>query len=244
MMEEYSAETYGERIAAIYDELYTSYDPAAIHFLAQLAKTGPALELGIGTGRFALPLQAMGVEVIGIDASPAMVERLHGKPGGERIPVTLGDFTMVELPGKFPLIYLVFNTIFGLLTQEAQIRCFENVARHLEPEGVFVVEAFVPDLKRYVDGQSLRVTSMDNDILRLDAATVDIPNQLITAQHMHVSIRGVQLFPVRLRYIWPAEMDLMARMAGMQLRQRWSSWDQAAYTSTSMRHISLYELAA
>jgi len=243
MMEEYSAETYGERIAAIYDELYTSYDPAAIHFLAQLAKTGPALELGIGTGRFALPLQAMGVEVIGIDASPAMVERLHAKPGGDRIPVTLGDFTLVELPAKYPLVYLVFNTIFGLLTQAAQIRCFENVARHLEPGGVFVVEAFVPDLKRYVDGQSLRVTGMDNDSLRLDAATVDFANQLIIAQHIHVSGHGVQLFPVRLRYIWPSEMDLMARLAGLQLRQRWSSWDQAAFTSNSLRHISLYELA-
>jgi len=242
-MVEYSAETYGERIAAIYDELYASYDPAAIHFLAQLAKTGPALELGIGTGRFALPLQAMGIEVHGIDASPAMVERLHAKPGGERIMVTIGDFTTVEIEKKFPLIYVVFNTIFGLLTQENQIRCFENVARHLESDGVFVIEAFVPDLKRFVDSQSLRVVNINNDSVQLDASKVDIPNQTITANHLHLSGQGVQVFPVRLRYIWPAEMDLMARLAGMRLRQRWSSWDQAAFTSNSQRHISLYELA-
>lgn len=242
-MESYSADTYGDRIAAVYDDLYPGYDENAIHTLAQLAERGRALEFGIGTGRIALPLQAMGVEVHGIDASSAMVARLKTKPGGERISVTAGDFTSVDLREKFSLVYVVFNTIFSPPTQEDQIRCFENAARHLAPGGVFVVEAFVPDLKRFTDGQSLRVIEMDNNLLQIDASQVDIPRQMITAQHVHLSQKGIQIFPVQLRYIWPAEMDLMARLAGLRLRSRWGGWEQSAFTAASQRHISLYELA-
>src|SRR3989337_2106533 len=173
-MDTYTPDTYGEKIAAVYDDLYPGYDEAAIHRLAELARDGSALELGIGTGRFALPLQGMGVEVNGIHASPAMVARLKAKPGGERIPVTIGDFSQVGVEGEFSLIYVVFNTLFGLLTQDAQIHCFENVARHLTPEGVFVVEAFVPDLKRFDNGQSLKVISLDEGALRLDASRIDV----------------------------------------------------------------------
>lgn len=241
-MESYSAETYGERIAAVYDDLYSGYEEIAIHRLAQMAQGGRALEFGIGTGRIALPLQAMGVEVHGIDASPAMIEKLKAKSGGDRIQVLEGDFTTVEAQGKFSLVYIVFNTIFAPLTQEQQLHCFENAARHLTPEGVFVVEAFVPDLKRFSAGQVLRVNSMDNDNLFLDASQVDIPRQLITAQHVHLSAQGVEIFPVRLRYIWPAEMDLMARLAGLRLRHRWGGWEQSAFGAASQRHISLYEL--
>lgn len=242
-METYSSETYGEKIAAVYDDLYSGYDENAIHTLSLLAQSGRALEFGIGTGRIALPLQSMGVEVHGIDASPAMIARLRSKPGGERIHVVLGDFTDVDMQEKYALVYVMFNTIFAPLTQEDQIRCFENAARHLAPGGVFVVEAFVPDLKRFTDGQSLRVSDLESSTLRLDASQVDIPRQLITAQQVHLSTRGVQIFLVRLRFIWPAEMDLMARLAGLRLRNRWGGWEQSAFTATSQKHITLYELA-
>lgn len=239
-METYSPNTYGDHIAAVYDDLYPEYDEAAIHRLVELAHGGRALELGIGTGRFALPLQQMGVEVHGIDASAAMVERLRAKPGADRIPVTIGDFKEIPVEGEFTLIYVVFTTFFGLLTQEDQVKCFENVARHLTPDGVFLIEAFVPDIKRFIDGQALRVIGIEPDRLRLDAAEVDFAAQRITARHVHLSAAGVEIFPVQLRYIWPAEMDLMARLAGLRLHQRWSSWDMTPFTSGSMKNISIY----
>lgn len=241
-MEAYSANTYGEHIAAVYDELYPGYDENAIHALSQLAQGGRALEFGIGTGRIALPLQSMGVEVHGIDASPAMIERLRAKPGGERIHVVLGDFATTDMAEKYALVYVMFNTIFGALTQEDQILVFENAARHLAPGGAFVVEAFVPDMTRFDKGQSLRVIDLDNDTVRLDASQIDIARQVITAQHVHLSAQGVQVFPVRLRYIWPAEMDLMARLSGLRLRNRWGGWEQSAFTAASQRHVSLYEI--
>jgi len=242
-MDTYTPDTYGEKIAAVYDDLYPGYDEAAIHRLAELARGGSALELGIGTGRFALPLQGMGVEVHGIDASPAMVARLKAKPGGERIPVTIGDFSLVGVEGEYSLIYVVFNTLFGLLTQEDQCRCFDNVASHLTSDGVFLIEAFVPDPKRIAETQSLRVIGMENDLLRIDASQGDFASQVINAQHVHLSSKGVEIYPVKLRYIWPSEMDLMARLAGLRLRQRWGSWEQSPFTSSSMKHISLYEKA-
>lgn len=241
-MDAYVAETYGDKIASVYDELYPGYDENAIHRLVELSRGGRALELGIGTGRFALPLLGMGVEVHGIDASQAMIDRLRAKPDGERIPVTAGDFSAVDVEGEYSLIYVVFNTLFGLLTQDAQIHCFENVARHLTPEGVFVVEAFVPDLKRFDNGQSLKVISLDEGALHLDASRIDVAHQTITAQHMHLGEQGIQAYPVRLRYIWPSEMDLMARLAGLRLRQRWGGWEQSPFTSSSGKHISLYGL--
>ncbi|MRR32505.1 class I SAM-dependent methyltransferase, partial [bacterium] len=187
-------DTYGEKIAAVYDDLYPGYDETAIHRLAELARGGRALELGIGTGRFALPLQGMGVEVYGIDASPAMVQKLKAKPGGDRVPVTIGDFSEVGVEGEFSLIYVVFNTLFGLLTQEDQCRCFANVARHLTPEGVFVIEAFVPDPRRIAETQSLRVIGMENDLLRMDASQIDFAAQVVNAQHVHLSSKGVEIF--------------------------------------------------
>lgn len=240
-MDTYTPDTYGEKIAGVYDDLYPGYDEAAIHRLADLTRGGSVLELGIGTGRFALPLQGMGVEVHGIDAAPAMVAKLKAKPGGDRIPVTIGDFSQVGVEGEFSLIYVVFNTLFGLLTQEDQCRCFDNVARHLAPDGLFVVEAFVPDPIRIAETQSLRVNGMEDGMLRIDASQIDVASQVITAQHVHLSSKGVEIYPVKLRYIWPSEMDLMARLAGLRLRQRWGGWEQSAFTSASMKHVSLYE---
>lgn len=241
-MDNYSSETYGDKIAAIYDELYPGYEEIAIHRLAQMAQSGRALEFGIGTGRIALPLQAMGVEVHGIEISSEMIAKLQAKPGGDRIQVTQGDFTTTEALGKFSLIYIVFNTIFAPLTQDDQVRAFENAARHLAEGGVFVIEAFVPDLCRFTGGQSLRVGSINNDNLTMDASQVDISRQLITAQHVQLSAKGMQIYPVQLRYIWPAEMDLMAKLAGLRLHNRWAGWEQSPFTAGSTRHISLYEL--
>lgn len=242
-MDSYQEHTYGERIAGTYDEWYSSYDEAAIDFLAGLAGGGRALELGIGTGRIALPLQQRGVEVHGIDASEAMVVRLRSKPGGERIPVTFGNFVDIAVEGQFALIYVPFNTFFALLELEEQVSCFQNVAAHLTADGAFVLEAFVPDLARFSSGrQTMRVIRMDNDELHFDAALLDPVKQQIISQHVLLSDQGVKVFPVKLRFAWPSELDLMARLAGMRLRERWGGWARQPFTAESGRHISVYEL--
>jgi len=238
----YSEETYGERIAGIYDEWYAGYDEAAIDCLHQLARGGPALELGIGTGRIALPLNQRGVAVHGIDASEAMVARLRAKPGGDRIPVAFGSFADVPVEGQFNMVYVPFNTFYALLTQEEQVRCFQNVARHLRPEGVFVIEAFLPDLTRFTGRQTVRAIDIENDEVRLDASRIDPVSQVITSQHIVLTEQGVRLYPVKLRYVWPAEMDLMASAAGMRLKHRWGNWQGAAFSAESGKHISVYEL--
>ncbi|HSJ52655.1 MAG TPA: class I SAM-dependent methyltransferase, partial [Anaerolineae bacterium] len=217
-------------------------DPAAIAALNRLARGGRALELGIGTGRFALPLQEAGVEVHGIDASPAMVARLRAKPGGGSIPVTLGNFADVAVEGHFSLIYIPFNTFFSLLTQEEQVRCFQNVARHLAPGGAFAIEAFVPDLTRFSSGQqTVRAVTIKEDRVQLDVSVHHPVTQRITSQHVFLAEEGIRLFPVSLRYAWPAEMDLMARLAGLRLKHRWEDWDGGAFSARSGMHISVYE---
>ncbi|NLF15375.1 MAG: class I SAM-dependent methyltransferase [Anaerolineaceae bacterium] len=242
-MNTYGAETYGERIADVYDELYSGHDPAAIVALNRLARSGRALELGIGTGRVALPLQETGVEVHGIDASPAMVERLRAKPGGENIPVTLGDFSEVAVEGRYTLIYVMFNTFYSLLTQEAQVRCFQNVARHLEPGGSFALEAFVPDLSRFSGGQTVQAVLVEDHQVQVDVSMHDPVRQQITSQHVFLAEGGVRLYPVRLRYAWPAELDLMARLAGLGLKHRWADWEGSAFSARSGMHVSVYEQA-
>jgi SAM-dependent methyltransferase len=242
-MDNYSESTYGERIAGIYDEWYQAYDPAAIRVLSELAHDGSALELGIGTGRIALPLQAAGVNIHGIDVSPAMISRLRAKPGGENIPVTLGNFADLPVQGTFNLIYVLFNTFFALLTQENQLRCFKNVAKHLSSQGVFLIEAFMPDLARFTDRQTIRAISIDSDELRIDASQLDPAAQTITSQHVELTGAGVRLFPVKLRYVWPSELDLMARLAGLSLQQRWEDWERAPFSADSGKQISIYEHA-
>lgn len=234
------ADTYGERIADIYDDWYHAYDAAAITTLAELAQGGRALELGIGTGRIALPLQQVGVNVQGIDASPAMLAKLRAKPGGENIPVTIGNFADVAVEGECALIYVLFNTFFALLTQEEQIRCFENVARRLTPEGVFVVEAFVPDMTLFNRGQSVRAIGVNEGEVRLDTTLLDIVNQHLTSQHVVLTEQGIRFYPVKLRYVWPSELDVMARLAGLHLRHRWGSWSRGVFSAESGKHISVY----
>jgi SAM-dependent methyltransferase len=242
-METYNETTYGDRIAHIYDDWYESYNPAAIEALAELARGGPALELGVGTGRIALPLQDKGVMVHGIEVSEKMIARLQAKPGGYRIPVTVGDFGAVPVEGEFPLIYVVFNTLFALLTQEEQVRCFQNVAGHLTPEGVFVTETFMPDMRRFQRDQNINLVTMDDGYLRIDVTRHDPVQQLIYSQHVAWTESGARFYPVRLRYIWPSELDLMARLAGLKLVERWSDWDKSPFTSDSGKLISLFSRA-
>lgn len=241
-MDTYDETTYGARISGVYDELYSEFDMKCIDILADLAKGGPALELGIGTGRIALPLQQKGVEVHGIDASDSMIERLRAKPGGQNIPVAIGDFSKVAIEGRFSLVYVVFNTFYGLLTQEAQIDCFKNVANHLRPQGAFVLEEFVPDLARFTDQQTIRAINLDENRIQLEASQHDLLNQQVTSQHIVIAGEEIRFYPVKLRYVWPSELDLMARLAGMALRHRWGDWDRSDFTAESGKHISVYAL--
>jgi SAM-dependent methyltransferase len=237
----YSPETYGERIADVYDQWYSEFDPAAIDFLAELANGGMVLELGIGTGRIALPLAKAGVAVQGMDASESMVARLHSKPGGENIPVTIGSLPDIPVDGQFSLVYVVFNTFFCLLTQEEQIRCFQNVARHLLANGVFVIEAFVPDMTLFTGGQCTRTIRIDDHEIQMDASQIEMDKQVITSQHVVLTEQGTHFYPVKLRYVWPSEMDLMAQLSQLQLKARWSDWRKGLFSARSGKHISVFE---
>lgn len=246
-MEGYGAATYGDAIAEVYDEWYlTRLDPTAtVDLLAELAGSGGgALELGIGTGRVALPLAARGVPVSGIDASEEMVTRLRAKPGGASIPVTMGNFADVDVEGRFALIYVPFTTFFALVSQAEQIRCLRNVARHLDPTGHFVMDAFVPDLTRFQHQQSVSVPHVSMDRVMLDVGQHDPVNQRIESCHVVISDQGTRLYPVSVRYAWPAELDAMAQVAGMELENRFADYDRAPFLASSNRHVSIYRLAA
>ena len=227
--------------AAEFEDVERGDEPETVAFLEQLAKGGPALELAVGTGRIALPLAARGVQVDGIDFSPAMIARLRSKPGGTQIAVTMGDFANVPVSGSYRLIYIVFNTLFNLLTQEDQIRCFENVAAHLGDDGSFVVEAFVPSfLYRLRHNQHVDAEAIGVDEIRLDVGRHDPVMQRLEESHVILSHEGVRLFPVVCRYAWPHELDLMARIAGLRLKERWGSWQREPFTAASGTHISVY----
>jgi len=215
----------------------------AITLLAQL--TGQAggrrvLELAIGTGRIALPLAATGLEVHGIEASEPMVARLRAKPGGDAIPVTIGDMAEVDVVGDFDLICLVFNTLFNLATQEDQVRCFRNAAAHLGERGVFVIETYVPDLGGFVDGQAVRTVHIDEASTTLEASIHDPLTQTVDYTYVVLGREGIRQHRVPMRYAWPAELDLMARLAGLELRDRWAGWDRAPFTAASRSHVSVY----
>jgi SAM-dependent methyltransferase len=219
------------------------FNPAAIgptvDFLAGLAGDGAALELGIGTGRIALPLAARGVPVHGIDLSPDMVAQLQAKPGGEAIGVTIGDFTSTVVGGTFRLAYLIFNTIENLTSQDDQVACFINVARHLEPGGCFAIEVMVPPLRRLPPGESTVAFNVTPDRLGFD--TLDVAQQLGVSHHYWVSEGRAKTFTMPFRYVWPAELDLMARIAGMRLRERWSGWRREPFIRESISHVSVWE---
>ena len=241
MMEQFGPETYGERVADVYDDWYKPVDTAAeVALLAELARGGRALELGIGTGRIAVPLAAHGVEVHGIDASPAMVERMRAKPGGDAITVTIGDMADVPVDGRFALVFVVFNTFFQLYSQETQLRCFANVARHLDPGGRFVIHAFVPDTSRVEAGEHLAVKEASLDRVRLDASVFDAQEQRLDTTQVRITEDGIRLVHAKLRFAWPPELDLMARLAGLTLEDRWATFDKQPFTGVSAFHVSVY----
>jgi SAM-dependent methyltransferase len=241
LMNYYSHETYGERVAGVYDEWHSDYDPSAIDMLAEFAGGGKALELGIGTGRIALPLSARGIEIHGIDAAASMISRLHSKPGSERLTVIQGDFAEFQIQQEFALVYVVFNTFFALPSQEAQVQCFRNVAAHLSDDGCFLIEAFVPDLTRFKGGQVNWATKVTSDVVELDVGQHDPLTQRVVSQKVVITDGSVRLYPVQIRYVWPAELDLMAQLAGLRLRERWSSWKREPFTSQSTKHVSVYQ---
>jgi SAM-dependent methyltransferase len=228
-------------VAAHYDDSLRGDEDDAVAFLAELAGGGPALELAIGTGRIALPLAASGVRVDGIDLSEAMVERLRAKPGGEAVNVVIGDFAAVPIVGEYRVVYVVFNTFFNLLTQEDQVRCFENVAAHLTDDGAFVIEAFDPGyLHRLRSGQYVDAEEIEVDRVRLDVARHDPVRQLLEESHVSLSAKGITVEPIVCRYAWPSELDLMARLAGLRLVARWGGWHREPFTAMSPLHVSVY----
>lgn len=234
---------FDEQIAASYDSDWDMFAPAtvepAVDFLAQLADRGTALELGIGTGRIALPLSGRGIRVHGIDLSAAMVAQLRAKPGAEDIRVTIGDFASTRVEGTFGLAYLVYNTIENLTTQDEQVECFRNVARHLEPGGSFVIEVEVPQLQRLPLGETVRALSVSPT--RFDFDELDIAEQCGVSHHYWIAEGQSGVFSMPYRFVWPSELDLMARIAGMSLRERWGDWTRKPFTATSARHISVWE---
>jgi hypothetical protein len=241
----YDASTYGERIADVYDDWPTvpRNTDRAVEFLAGVAGPGPILELGIGTGRLALPLVNRGFVVSGIDASAAMVARLRAKPGAERIHVAMGDFADMPIDGRFALVFVAFNTFFALPSQDDQLRCFTGVAERLAADGVFVIEAFVPDLTRFDHGQRVGTLGMRPETLYLESSLHDPVAQRIRSRQVVITEAGIRIYPVEIRYAWPSELDLMARLAGLRLRERFDGWSREPFTASSGAHVSVYERA-
>jgi SAM-dependent methyltransferase len=234
---------FGEPVAATYDDSSEVFGPGAVDavvdVLAELAGGGRALELGIGTGRIALPLTRRDVPVHGIELSRAMVARLRAKPGGDTIAVTIGDFATTKVDGTFRMAYLVFNTIMNLTTQEAQVACFRNVAAHLEPGGCFVIEVRVPELRRLPPGQNVVPWHVSPD--RLVFYSYDLATQAMHGHYLEFTGGRGEYRSMPFRYVWPAELDLMAQLAGMRLRNRWEGWTREPFTSESGQHVSVWE---
>jgi SAM-dependent methyltransferase len=243
-MTTHAVDYFGPVVAAHYDERSAAmFDPAvvepAVDFLAGLAGAGAALEFAIGTGRIALPLAARGVPVHGIDLSEAMVAKLREKPGGDRIPITVGDIATTRAEGSFALVYLVFNTLPNLTTQAAQVACFRNAAAHLAPGGCFAVEVGIPELRLLPPGETLRAFKLTGDYLGVDQ--YDVAGQGLISHHYLLRGGEVEVHSIPFRYVWPAELDLMAELAGMRLRERWSSWRREPFTGESAAHVSVWE---
>ena len=243
-MEGYDASTYGERFADVYDEWYgdVSDVAATVAVLAELADGGPVLELGVGTGRLALPLVERGLEVHGVDASAAMVDRLRGKPGGDAVRITVGDFAdvAVEVTGGFTLAFVAFNTLFNLATVEDQQRCFTNVAARLRPGGTFVVEAFVPDPDSAPAGGGLTTRAITADRVELQATLADLDAQTISGSTISLSATGITLRPWHIRWATPHPLDAMAGAAGLVLAHRWAGWERVDHLPGDPRHVTVY----
>ncbi|MFI7045732.1 class I SAM-dependent DNA methyltransferase [Streptosporangium sandarakinum] len=241
MVQEFDPSAYGRAAADVYDEVVTHLPTEpAVDRLQELAEGRAVLEFGVGTGRLALPLAARGLTVAGIDGSAEMTAVLRAKPGGDRVPVTLGDFSTTRVDGEFGLVVLACNTIYALPSQDAQVDCFRNAAAHLVPGGRFVVEAWVPDVGAFRHGTALRLVSLREDEVVAEAARLSPADQMMYTTKIVLTSGGVRLLPANHRYAWPAELDLMARLAGMRLEHRWSDWRAAPFTGDSRGHVSVY----
>lgn len=230
--------SFGPEIAERYDDAPRGDEDVAARFLAGLAGEGRALELAIGTGRIALPLSARGVRVDGIELSPAMVEQLRRKPGGSDLDVWTGDMTTAATGRRYSLVYLVYNTIFNVLTQEGQVDCFANAARHLDDGGAFVVEAAVPSA--WLPSESYaRPERADADAVTFDVCSYDPATQVLDENHVRIGANSVRFAPISCRLAWPTELDLMARLAGLRLVERWGGWHRQPYTGRE-QHVSVY----
>lgn len=240
-MDFWTSNSFGQMNAAEYD---AKHDPGttdeAVALIAGLAK-GRVLELAVGTGRIALPLAARGLDVTGLEISPEMVAELRKKPGGEDLTVVMGDMADVAVEGQFDLVILVFNTLFNLTTQAAQVRCFQNVAKRLKPGGRFLVETFLPDTTRFRDHQDVRLKSMEMGQLVVDAIQHDPVQQIVSHQRLHVTDSNQSLVPLVMRYAYPPELDLMAELAGLRLVHRWGGWKGEAFDANSKMHVSVWE---
>ncbi|MEU9828941.1 class I SAM-dependent DNA methyltransferase [Micromonospora chersina] len=237
----FDAGAYGRYVADVYDETYAYLTPdAAVDTLAELADGGPVCEFGIGTGRLALPLAERGLTVAGVEGSPDMVAGLRAKPGGQRIEVAVGDFADTRVPGEFALVLLAFNTVFALPDQAAQVACFRNAAAHLRPGGRFVIEAWVPDPAAFRNGRALRPVRVTEDDVLLEAAVLHPAEQRMTTTKVRLTATGVQLLPANHRYAWPAELDLMAELAGLRREHRWADWSRRPFGDTSSDHVTVY----
>ncbi|MEU6549082.1 class I SAM-dependent methyltransferase [Streptomyces sp. NPDC046915] len=237
-------DVWTEQVARTYDESSAyMFAPEvlepAVEFLARRAEGGPVLEFAVGTGRVALPLRERGVAVSGIELSEPMVRELRRKPGGDGMPVTLGDMARVRVPGEFSLVYLVYNTIGNLLTQDEQVACFRNAARHLRPGGRFVVEVGVPELRRLPPGESARPFHIGEKHVGFD--TYDLVNQRLVSHHYRLTDGRAEVTRSRHRFVWPSELDLMARLAGLEPRERWADWNEAPFTEDSRAHVSVWQ---
>jgi SAM-dependent methyltransferase len=230
-----TAETYDTKWPNLFDPAVV--DPA-VDFLADLAGTGAALEFGVGTGRIALPLHSRGVRVRGIDLSPAMVAQLRAKPGADDVPVVVGDFATTRVEGSYTLVYLVRNTITNLTTQDEQVECFVNAAAHLVPGGCFVIENYIPHLRRLPPGQTVVPFGMTPEHLGFEE--YDVAAQIAWSHHYWLAGGQLETLSTPHRYLWPSELDLMARIAGMTLRERFADWNREPFTSDSQSHISVW----
>ena len=237
------ASYFGPEAARRYDDQPRGDEADAVRLLTELAREGRALEFAIVTGRIALPLAELGIEVHGLELSPHMVERLHAKPGGADLPVTVGDMASTHVEGQFRLVYLVYNTIFNLLTQDDQVACFQNAARHLTDDGAFLVETAVPsawiDPPNYVKPEWIAADAVGFDVARYDPVT-----QILDENHVRLTAEGISFSPIVCRLAWPAELDLMARIAGLTLTERWGGWHKQPFTADSQLHVSVYRRAA
>ena len=242
-MADFDPAAYGSSgIADEYDEMYSDewQTDEAVECLVQLANGGPVLEFGIGTGRLAIPLLQKGIEVHGVDGSAEMVSKLRQKPGGDRIAVAIGDFAHADAGRDFALVLLAVNTIFALPDQQAQVECFRNAARHLRPSGRFVIEAWVPDIAAFQDNQRVRPRIMQSDRMSIEVAQLDQVEQTMRTTQAVFSDGSVRLYPANHRYAWPAELDLMAQLAGLHREHRWADWTRSPFTSDSRAHVTVY----